>query len=326
MSTRRSLHLPITLAIAMIALLVALTVGWILLSVFGYLEDQKRSAFYVTVLVLGTVFLVLVLAGTVVYLTLSVKAINLNRRQSNFIDSVTHELKSPIASLKLYLQTLGRRQVTDVERERFYGMMLSDVERLDHLINHLLDAARLDKEVTDEATESIDLPRLLADCAHSVCLRYRVPQETVRLQLEPCLIAGRRVDLDMVFRNLIDNAVKYAGSPPMVEVRQVFIAPDHTHIWVTDNGNGIPRQLRRKIFGRFVRLGSELERKTPGTGLGLYIVRTLVRRHKGRISVQDRSDGTGTVFHVELPGAKKPSADAASTNTYANSFGNNGHQ
>jgi signal transduction histidine kinase len=305
MSTRRSLRLPIILAIAMIVLLVALTVGWVLLAVFGYLEDKERSAFWVTVLVLGTVFLVLVLAGTVVYLTLSIKAINLNRRQSNFIDSVTHELKSPIASLKLYLQTMSRRRVTDAERDRFHAVMLADVERLDHLINHLLDAARLDKIPTRDASESIDLASSLADCAHSVCLRYRLPQETVRLQLEPCMIRMRRVDLDMIFRNLIDNAVKYAGTPPHVEVRQVFVAPNRCRVWVSDNGTGIPRQLRRKIFGRFVRLGSELERKTPGTGLGLYIVRTLVKRQKGRIVVLDRRDEQGTVFEVELPGAYK---------------------
>jgi signal transduction histidine kinase len=158
---------------------------------------------------------------------------------------------------------------------------------------------------TRDATESIDLARSLADCAHSVCLRYRLPQETVRLQLEPCMIRMRRVDLDMIFRNLIDNAVKYAGTPPHVEVRQVFVAPNRCRVWVSDNGTGIPRQLRRKIFGRFVRLGSELERKTPGTGLGLYIVRTLVKRHKGRIAVLDRRDAQGTVFEVELPSAYK---------------------
>ncbi len=303
--SRRSLHLPITLAVGMIVLLVALTAGWVLLAVYGILEDEKRSALYVTLLSLGTLSLLLVLSGTVVYLALTVKAINLNQRQSNFIDSVTHELKSPIASLKLYLQTLHRRTVSDEERDGFYTFMLDDVERLDHLINHLLDAGRLEKEVSDQDLEDVDLSELLRECAHVECVRYRVPTDTVKFHLKPCVVKTRRVDLDMVFRNLIDNALKYAGSPPDVTISSRVTLGGKARVQVSDNGNGIPRQLRRKIFGRFVRLGSELEREKPGTGLGLYIVRTLVKRHKGRIMVRDRTAG-GTIFDVELPSARQP--------------------
>ena len=144
MSPRWPLSLPITLGIVMIVLIVALAVGWILLTVFGALADAESAALYWTVLSLGSVSLVLVLVGVVVYLTLSVKAINLSRRQSNFIDSVTHELKSPLSSLKLYLQTLGRRNLEPQQQAEFYRTMLEDVERLDGLIDHLLDAARLD--------------------------------------------------------------------------------------------------------------------------------------------------------------------------------------
>jgi len=302
--SRRSLRLPITLGVLMIVLLVALTAGWILLTVLGLLEDDKRSGLFVTLLLLGTLCLLLVLLGTVIYLALTVKAINLNRRQSNFIDSVTHELKSPIASLKLYLQTLHRRSVSDDERNGFYNFMLDDVERLDHLINHLLDAGRLDKEISDQDLEDVELADLLRECAHSVCARYRVPTDTVKLKLETCVVKTRRVDLDMVFRNLIDNALKYAGSPPDVSVSSRVTTAGKARVLVSDNGNGIPRKLRRKIFGRFVRIGSELEREKPGTGLGLYIVRTLVKRHKGRVVVRDRSAG-GTTFDVELPNARQ---------------------
>jgi signal transduction histidine kinase len=310
--SRRSLHLPISLAVGMIVLLVALTAGWVLLAVYGILEDEKRSALYVTLLSLGILSLLLVLLGTVIYLALTVKAINLNRRQSNFIDSVTHELKSPIASLKLYLQTLHRRTVSDEERDGFYAFMLVDVERLDHLINHLLDAGRLEKEVSDHGLEDVDLSELLRECAHVECVRYRVPMDTVKLQLKPCVVKTRRVDLDMVFRNLIDNALKYAGSPPNVTISSRVTLGGKARVQVSDNGNGIPRQLRRKIFGRFVRLGSELERKKPGTGLGLYIVRTLVKRHKGRIMVRDRTAG-GTTFDVELPNARQPAKSPGDT-------------
>lgn len=292
MFSRRSLGLPITLAIFMIVLLVALTVGWVLLAVFGS---------YWILLTVGTTFLGLVLVGTVMYLLLSIKAINLSQRQSNFIDSVTHELKSPIASLKLYLQTLSRRRVSQEQQEGFYRFMLEDVERLDHLINHLLDAAHLEKEAVEIQYEEVDLSRMIADCAHSVCLRYRVAPDTVRLNIQPCRVLGPRVDLDMIFRNLIDNAVKYAADEPQVEVTLRVENGSDCVVGISDNGPGIPHPLRRKIFGRFVRLGAELERKQPGTGLGLYIVRTLVKRLHGRIRVHDPESGTGTVFEVHLP-------------------------
>ncbi len=294
----------------MIVLIVALAIGWVLLSVYGMFEDPNSSALYITLLSMGTVSLALVLVGTVIYLALTVKAINLNRRQSNFIDSVTHELKSPIASLKLYLQTLDRRPVSDTERDGFYRYMLEDVERLDELINHLLDAARLEKEATQQDFEQVDIAQILSDCAHAVCVRYRVPREAIDQQLEPCIVRMSRVDADMIFRNLIDNALKYAGNPPNVIVSSHVTRAGRARIRVCDNGAGIPRQLRRKIFGRFVRIGSELERDTPGTGLGLYIVRTLVKRHKGRVQVFDRKEG-GTTFDVELPNARSTAERSA---------------
>jgi signal transduction histidine kinase len=202
----------------------------------------------------------------------------------------------------LYLQTLSRRQVSEQKQERFYRFMLEDVERLDHLINHLLDAARLEREPVKEETEQIDLAKLLADCAQLVCLWYRVPPESVRLDVQPCRVAARRVDMDMIFRNLIDNAVKYGGEQPHVQVTLQLVRGQKGLVRISDNGPGIPHPLRRKIFGRFVRLGTELERKQPGTGLGLYIVRTLLRRLRGEIHVRDPQSGPGTVFEVVLPG------------------------
>jgi signal transduction histidine kinase len=133
-------------------------------------------------------------------------------------------------------------------------------------------------------------------------MNYRLPPETVRLDLQPNVVVGRRIDLDVVFRNLIDNAVKYAGSPPRVEVRLRREGNGPVIVQIADNGRGIPLHLRRKIFGRFVRLGLELEREKPGTGLGLYIARTLVRRFRGQIRVRDPEKGPGTVFEVQLPG------------------------
>ncbi|MBU4273063.1 MAG: HAMP domain-containing histidine kinase [Planctomycetes bacterium] len=290
------------LAIAMIALLIVLTVGWVLLSVFGAMEDTDRSGVYWALLSIGSTFILLLLVGVVLYLILSIKAINLTRRQSNFIDSVTHELKSPIASMKLYLQTLSRHQVDRQVQADFHRSMLEDLERLDHLINQMLEAGRLDAERSDDDIEDVELAGLLRDCAASVCMNYRVPADTVRLDLQPCIVLAHRMDLDIVFRNLIDNAVKYAGATPQVEVSLRPTGNGWVLARIADNGRGIPLHLQRKIFGRFVRLGLELERDKPGTGLGLYIARTLVRRMRGSIRVRDPDDGPGTVFEVQLPG------------------------
>lgn len=296
---RRSLSWPITLGVILIVLVVVITVGWIIVNVMGALEGDE-PALYWTMLAVGTTFLVFVLVGVIMYLFISVKAVALNQRQSNFIDSVTHELKSPIASLKLYLQTLTRRKVSDDQAAEFHRAMLEDLERLDTLINHLLDAARVDREPVEQPLEDVDLPQLLASIARNTCQVYRLPDETIELRLQPATMRGRATDLEMLFRNLIDNAIKYSGSQPKVEVE---LTPENGRVTtrIADNGPGIPATLRRKVFGRFVRLGSELERKQAGTGLGLFIVRQLVRRMRGKIDVRGRGNQPGTVFEVELP-------------------------
>ncbi len=296
---RRSLSWPITLGVIMIVLLVVLLVGWIVVTAGAALEDEAPAQYW-TLLAVGTTFLVLVLVGVILYLWLSIKAVRLNQRQSNFIDSVTHELKSPIASLKLYLQTLTRRKLTPEQTEEFHRSMIEDLERLDSLINHLLDAARVDREPVEIPLEDVDLSGLLQSIAHTTCQVYGLPESTVQVRLQSVVLRSRRSDLEMVFRNLIDNAIKYSGTPPAVQVE--LTTSDH---WVTtkisDNGPGIPLKLRRKVFGRFVRLGSELERKQAGTGLGLFIVRQLVRQMRGKISVRGGEGSIGTVFEVVLP-------------------------
>lgn len=309
---RRPLSTPILLAVVMIILLVVLTVGWVLLAVSGALNDPGFSGLYWAVLSIGSAFIVALLVGVVLYLILSIKAINLTQRQSNFIDSVTHELKSPIASMKLYLQTLSRHHVSLEERSDFHRFMLEDLERLDHLINQMLNAGRLDAERSEEA-EDVDLAELLRNCAASVLMNYRMPAEAMRLDLDPAVVVGHRIDLDLIFRNLLDNAVKYAGVPPRVSVTLRRAANGSLTVRIADNGRGIPTHLRRKIFGRFIRLGHELERDKPGTGLGLYIARTLVRRHRGTIRVRDPENGPGTVFEVQLPGKKAQPCQTTST-------------
>jgi signal transduction histidine kinase len=301
---RRSLKWPITLGVILLVVLVVMLVGWVLLSVIAVGLSKEAASLYWTSLIVGSSLLVVVIVGVSMYLTLTIKTINLNRRQSNFMDSITHELKSPITSLKLYLQTLHRRPVSPEEQLRFFQFMLEDVERLDGLINHVLDAARLDRQPSDAETnaEPVELEPVLRQCVQEVCSRYRTAPESVQVQIEPGIIRARRVDLEMIFRNLIDNAVKYAGDPPQVSVES-RPKPDGTVVTeVRDNGPGIPLRYRHKIFGRFVRLGSELERSKPGTGLGLYIVHTLIKRLKGKVRVRDLDHSSGTVFEVTLPG------------------------
>ena len=298
MSRRRSVGWPITLGVIMIVLLVALMIGWVLLALN-----------YVTLLAVGTTFLALVLIGVVLYLTIAVKQISLNQRQANFIDSVTHELKSPIASLKLYLQTLSRRSVTEAQQLEFYRVMLEDLDRLDMLINHMLEAARIEQPPLDTDVDGVSLAEVLQACATTVCLRHRLPSEMISLEAAPSVVLGRPVDLEIVFRNLIDNAVKYSMPDPQVKVESWSNGRGTVVTRVSDNGPGIPAKLRRKIFGRFVRLGSELERTQGGTGLGLYIVRSLVHRMKGKISVRGRGTKPGTTFEVELPGRERLSTD-----------------
>jgi signal transduction histidine kinase len=298
MFERRSLRWPITLGVVMFIVLAALLVGWVLLTVPNI---WKGSGLYIALLSIGAALLTLAIVGTALYLTLSIKAINLSQRQSNFIDSVTHELKSPIASLKLYLQTLNRRHVPPAEQEAFFRDMLEDVERLDQLINHLLDAARLQRDRPSPPAEDLRLDELLERCAAEVCLRQQQPTETVQFDLVPVVVRASRVDLELVFRNLLDNAVKYADDEqPRVEVTLRPTEADRVVVSVSDNGRGIPQSLRHHLFGRFVRLGSELERDRPGTGLGLYIVRTMLGRLGGKIRIRDRSPGA--TFEVELPG------------------------
>ena len=315
MFERRSLKWPITLGVILFVLLVLITVGWVLLSLLSARAYKGAEPLFWTLLSVGSLFLVLVIVGVAMYLALSVKAIKLSQRQSNFVDSVTHELKSPIASLKLYLQTLNRRSVGPDEQAMFFRYMLEDVERLDRLITHLLTAARLDRQGIESDVEQVEIEPLLRQCLEEVRFTYQAPSDAFRIAIEPSVVQAQYVDLDMLFRNLIDNAIKYAGEPPQVEIVSRPMADGTVVTQIIDNGPGIPSRFRRKIFGRFVRLGSELERDKPGTGLGLYIVHTLVKRLRGKIRVSEGKDGLGTSFEVVLPGTMKMHSEATVDST-----------
>jgi signal transduction histidine kinase len=312
MEPRRSLGWPILLGVVLIGSILALGVGWVLVSIAAALGSEN-AAFYWAVLGVGVALLVLVLVGVIIYLALTVKAIALSQRQSNFIDSVTHELKSPLASLKLYLQTLTRRPVPPSQQADFHRFMLQDVERLDTLIDHLLDAAKTLQRRSRPGTDATAIGPVLLQAREAVVQRYGVAPESVRLAgAAPVEAAaddggpravGREADLEIVFRNLIDNAVKYSLPDPRVEVEVEETPRGRVLVRVTDNGPGIPPAERQNVFRRFVRLGSELERSTPGTGLGLFLVHAIVRQLRGRVVAKGRLPDRGTIMEVELPAA-----------------------
>ena len=291
---RRTLHWPITLSAALMALNVTLMVCWIVL--FAQLDS-------IGALTVGTIAFALVLIGLSFYLFLTIKEIQLNRRQANFVDSVTHELKTPLASIRLYLETLQLRELDDTRRDEFYGTMEQEVQRLDTLISHLLEVGRLDAIGQESESEDIQFEPLLKSCARAACTRHALTDRDVfAFDIQPSVIHARPIVLEMIFGNLLDNAIKYGSTQPEVQVEVTVNGRGRIVTRITDNGAGVDPELKQKIFRIFFRSGEELTRRQTGTGLGLYIVRTLVHTLNGRIRVQDRSDQPGSIFEVELPG------------------------
>lgn len=254
-------------------------------------------------LVLGSIALAISLFGIYFYSFLTIKEIQLNRRQANFVDSVTHELKTPIAALRLYLDTLLMRDLATEDRRDFYATMESELQRLDQLINQLLEVGRLDEIGSQTEPDDVELLPLLQAAAESSCSHHkRTLTEVFEFDVAPLALHTRRMVLEMICGNLIDNAVKYGGEPPRVLVSAHPRGRDRVAIRVRDNGTGIPDAQRRHVFQLFYRGSDELQRTRTGTGLGLYIVKTLVGILKGRVTVHNRPDGRGCVFEVVLPG------------------------
>ena len=203
-------------------------------------------------LILGTIAFAISLFGITFYSILTIKEIQLNRRQSNFVDSVTHELKTPIAALRLYLDTLLLRELSKDDRTEFYHTMESELERLDNLISQLLEVARLDAIGSETEPEAVDLPALLHNCAEVACNRHNgSAMEICTFDLPPVGIHARRMLLEMVFNNLLDNAVKYGGETPRVKITLAARGRDRVVIRIRDHGPGIPREQRSSVFQLF---------------------------------------------------------------------------
>ena len=290
---RSHLKLPIWTSVVLASLNITLMVVLIV-----QLAEQQRWP----ALILGTIALGISLFGITFYSFLTIKEIQLNRRQSNFVDSVTHELKTPIAALRLYLDTLLLRELSKDDQREFYLTMEIELERLDRLINQLLEVARLDAIGSQTEPEHVDLGELLRSCAEMACKHHKQELQDVFTFDVPLLeLNTRRMLMEMILGNLIDNAVKYGGSPPRVEVSAMVRGRDRVVIRIRDYGAGVPGHQRQSVFQMFFRGNDELHRTRKGTGLGLYIVKTLVSMMKGRVIVADPPSGEGSVFEVSLP-------------------------
>jgi signal transduction histidine kinase len=238
----------------------------------------------------------------VIYTIFLVLEIRKNEQHDSFINAVTHELKTPIASIRLYLETLQKRDIPEEQRKHFYRVMLDDSERLLYTVEQVLKAGAAGSKRDRVDFQPVPISDLVADCAQIVRLRYHLqPEElSVEDQAPNINVLGDPDDLRTALNNLLDNAVKY--SPDTKDIR-VSLNGDHEHLRlrVADRGLGIPSKELKKIFARFYRVPAKGLRSVKGTGLGLYIVHSIVKRHGGRVYAESLGEGRGSAFTIELP-------------------------
>ncbi len=303
---RRSIGIPLALGIGLAILVVALGVGWQIL----VLDDPRLLASGLStrewvLIVLGTLLFALVLAGLVALSTWLVRVMRTNQRQRAFLDAVTHEMRTPLASLRLYLETLDRHDPDPERRREFIARMGRDVERLDHTVEQVLLAARTEDPRRRRSSEVVALAELLDECIAELRSEHALPDAAVHLDLRsPVAVAGNRAELRVVFRNLLENAVKYSDDPVEVSVRVGQRGDGRIDVAISDRGIGIPARELRRIFQRFYRVGRDVQRTASGLGLGLFIVRNLVRRQGGRVVARSEGFGAGSRFVVTLRAAE----------------------
>ncbi len=310
---KRSITLPIALGIVTVALSVGLLVGWILVIIQNlYLTDQVAQNSWL--LALGSASYIVIITVLVLFSVFLVREIRLVNRQTSFIDSVTHELKSPLASLKLCLDTLARHDLAASQRVDVHQMMVDDVERLSIFIDDVLQATRLSRAQEGHALDDVVLADLVQGCADGIVRHYKQPAESIRIDVSRDLVlVTDRTALETVVKNLLDNAVKYSlGLDRPVEVT-VDARRDarFVHMKVRDRGVGIPRRDQRRIFERFYRVPHESVRARRGTGLGLFVVSSLVRLLGGKLKVSSGGLGHGTTMHVWVPMKDREEKEAA---------------
>ena len=293
-SRRRAIAFFVVLGVCLVLLAVGLNVGWIIL-------NWREGV----LLFLGVIFFALLIAGLIVNTSFLVREIRRNEQHDSFINAVTHELKTPIASIRLYLQTLQHRDVDDVQRREFYRLMLDDTDRLMGTVDQVLKAGEAGHKRQDRRVP-VDFSGLVRECVEVARTSHHLPPES--LQYEQSVnhgpaagVLGDSEELRAAVSNLLDNAVKYSGEHVEILVR--LDTPDEKRVTVSvrDRGVGIKAEELKRIFKRFYRVSNRSLSHVKGTGLGLFIVRAIARKHGGRVFAESEGEGRGTTVVLELP-------------------------
>ena len=289
----KKIALFVTLGAILVGLAVALNVTWI---VINWRE--------VVPLVLGIIFFGLIIAGLIVYTIFLVREIHKNEQQDSFLNAVTHELKTPIASIRLYLETLESRQLSEPQRHDFYRIMLEDTDRLIGTVEQVLKAGEARHGSNKKNWQEVDFSGIVFETVDLTRLRHHLPPEALRFGIQPqekLLLKGNPQELRTAVFNLVENAIKYSGDKKDIVVDVLTPDIDTVLLQVRDQGVGIPPSELKRIFKRFYRVSTSASGRVKGTGLGLFIVRSIARRHGGEASAQSEGAGRGSTFTLRLP-------------------------
>ncbi|OFW12583.1 MAG: two-component sensor histidine kinase [Acidobacteria bacterium RIFCSPLOWO2_12_FULL_66_10] len=292
---RKSVAFFIVLGACLTAGAVALNIGWVIV-------NWRQAG----MLILGLIVFPLIITGVVLNTIFLVREIRRNEQHDAFINAVTHELKTPVASIRLYLQTLQRRDIDEAKRQEFYQVMVEDTDRLLSTIEQALRAGRLGARVRRATSAPVDLSATVRECLALARTRHHLPEEALAYRESlvdgaPPRVLGDQEELKAVVSNLLDNAIKYSGSEVRVAVELEQPEPTRATLRVRDQGVGIsPGELKR-IFKRFYRVPGAVAMRVKGTGLGLFIVRSVIARHGGKVFAESEGSGRGSTFTVQLP-------------------------
>jgi signal transduction histidine kinase len=292
-SRTKAIAFFITLGSCLVGLAIYLNIVW--------LVHNWRN---VVPMVLGIIFFSLIIAGLVLYTIFLVREIRRNEQQDSFLNAVTHELKTPITSIRLYLQTLEKRSLTDDQRYAFYRLMLDDTDRLLGTVEQVLRAGEVRQRRSRQHWKDVNFSSIIEDSLELARLRHHIPSDALRFgtaPTEPIILLGNAEDLQTAVANLIENAVKYSGEHPSIVVDVETPNIDTVILRIRDNGVGIPPADLKRIFKRFYRVQSHATGPVKGTGLGLFIVRSIARRHGGDAFAESEGEGRGSTFTLRLP-------------------------
>jgi two-component system, OmpR family, sensor histidine kinase SenX3 len=288
---QKSIAFFIALGAGLICVIILLYVGWVLL-------NWRHGI----LLFLGALLMAAIISGVVLNTIFLVREIRRNAQHDAFINAVTHELKTPIASIRLYLETLQTRAVDDAKRLEFYRIMVDDSERLLGTIEQVLRTGRIGASSRRLNVSRIDLGGVIEQCVERVRALHKVPPNGLQYHPgPPVTIVGDTDEVRAAVSNLIDNAVKFSGSDVRVTVETAKVDGNYVALRVTDRGPGIEKNELKRIFKRFYRVPGAVATRVKGTGLGLYIVRSVAKRHGGRAWAESEGPGHGATFVLQLP-------------------------